>query len=65
MRCIGLLGGDGGRAAACCDLPIVVPSGDTQRIQEVHAVLIHLVCELVEAGVLGEDRTGTDHAQAR
>jgi phosphoheptose isomerase len=65
MRCIGLLGGDGGRAAACCDLPIVVPSDDTQRIQEVHAVLIHLVCELVEAGVLGEDLTGTDHAQAR
>jgi hypothetical protein len=30
-----------------------VPSADTQKIQEVHLVAIHLVCELVEARVAG------------
>ena len=33
MKVIGLLGRDGGRAAELCDLALVVPSHDTQRIQ--------------------------------
>ena len=30
------------------DTAIVVPSTDTQRIQEVHILVIHLLCELIE-----------------
>ena len=52
MRCIGILGGDGGAAAPVCDVPILAASDDTQRIQEVHTLVIHLMCELVEAGVM-------------
>jgi phosphoheptose isomerase len=61
MRTIGILGGDGGAAAALCDIPVIAASEDTQRIQEVHTLVIHLVCELVEAGVLDEsgERRGT------
>lgn len=46
---IGLLGRDGGNVAALCDLALIVPSNDTQRIQETHNLIGHVVCELVES----------------
>ena len=46
---IGLLGRDGGPVAAVCDLALIVPSDDTQRIQETHNLIGHIICELVEA----------------
>jgi D-sedoheptulose 7-phosphate isomerase len=49
MSVIGLLGRDGGKVAALCDLALVVQSNDTQRIQETHNLIGHIVCELVEA----------------
>lgn len=52
LRRVALLGGDGGDLRALADLALIVPSSDTQHIQEVHTVLIHLVCELVERRVL-------------
>ncbi|MBA2504017.1 MAG: D-sedoheptulose 7-phosphate isomerase [Pyrinomonadaceae bacterium] len=48
MKTIGLLGGDGGCVAALCDLALVVSSRDTQRIQETHNLLGHILCETVE-----------------
>jgi D-sedoheptulose 7-phosphate isomerase len=48
MKVIGLLGRDGGRVAPLCDLALVVPSKDTQRIQETHNLIGHILCELVE-----------------
>ena len=48
MKVIGLLGRDGGRCAGLCDLALVVASDDTQRIQETHNLIGHVVCELVE-----------------
>ncbi len=48
LRTIGLLGRDGGEMAPLCDHPLVVPSSTTPRIQEVHHLLLHLLCELVE-----------------
>lgn len=47
-RTIGLLGKDGGTIKAACDLALVIPSSDTPRIQEGHATIIHIVCDLVE-----------------
>jgi len=52
LRTLALTGGDGGDLAALADVTVPVPADDTQRIQEVHAVLIHLVCELVETRML-------------
>jgi D-sedoheptulose 7-phosphate isomerase len=46
---IALLGGDGGLIAPETDLPIIVTSTDTTRIQECHITLIHAISELVEA----------------
>ena len=45
---IGLLGGDGGPARALCDHPLIVPSGVTARVQEMHITLGHAVLELLE-----------------
>lgn len=48
---IALLGGDGGLIAPETDLPIIVASTDTTRIQECHITLIHAISELVEAEI--------------
>jgi phosphoheptose isomerase len=52
LRTVALLGGDGGDAVGLADLPLVVPSVDTQHVQEMHIALIHLLCQLVEDRVL-------------
>ena len=46
---VGLLGRDGGPAAALCALALIVPSDDTQRIQETHNLIGHIICELIES----------------
>jgi D-sedoheptulose 7-phosphate isomerase len=45
---IGLLGGDGGKLKKLVDLPVIVPSKHTARIQESHILIAHLICDLVE-----------------
>ena len=45
---IGFLGGDGGAAAALCDVPLIVPSVETARVQEAHITLGHAILELLE-----------------
>ncbi|MFB2834887.1 glycosyltransferase [Floridanema evergladense] len=48
LNCIGILGKDGGDLHLLADISIIVPENDTQHIQEVQIVVIHLICELVE-----------------
>ena len=55
MKVIGLLGRDGGLCAPLCDLALVVPSDDTQRIQETHNLVGHILCELVETALFGQE----------
>jgi len=45
---IGLLGRDGGKLKAQCDVSIVVPSQVTARIQEAHILIGHSLCGAVE-----------------
>ena len=45
---IGLLGNNGGLLKKYVDIPIIVPSKSTPRIQEAHRVIYHIICELVE-----------------
>ncbi|MBS4029212.1 MAG: D-sedoheptulose 7-phosphate isomerase [Ignavibacteriales bacterium] len=54
MVTIGLLGKDGGKAKPLCDHSIVVPSNDTQRIQEGHITIGHILCGLIEREMFGE-----------
>lgn len=54
MRTICLLGGSGGVLREACDVAVVVPSENTQRIQEAHITLGHIICESVEQLLHGE-----------
>lgn len=45
---IGLLGNKGGTIRKICDIPIIVDSSSTPRIQEAHRTIYHIICEEVE-----------------
>jgi D-sedoheptulose 7-phosphate isomerase len=49
MHTIALVGQSGHEAAAQSDVVISVDADDTPRIQEVHLIVEHVLCELVEA----------------
>jgi len=51
---IGLLGKDGGTIKEICDLPLIIPSDDTPRIQEGHITVIHILCDLIEQSLFGK-----------
>lgn len=48
MMTIGLLGGEGGNLRSMVDVAVIIPSGDTQRIQEGHICTAHILCGLIE-----------------
>lgn len=48
MHTVGFTGRDGGVMANLCDLSFIVPSEVTARIQEMHILGGHIICELVE-----------------
>jgi len=63
LRTIALLGGDGGDLQPLADHVVLVPSRNTQHIQEAHDVVVHVLCELVEqrlvaAGWFAQSRGG-------
>ena len=45
---IGMLGNKGGKIGKIVDIPIIIGSSSTPRIQEVHRTIFHIICELVE-----------------
>jgi D-sedoheptulose 7-phosphate isomerase len=47
-RTIGLSGKEGGAMNMHCNVNIVVPSDDTPRIQEMHILFIHTICQIVD-----------------
>ncbi|MDP4116057.1 MAG: D-sedoheptulose 7-phosphate isomerase [Bacteroidota bacterium] len=51
MKVIGFLGGTGGKLLNMVDVPIVIPSTNTQRIQEGHITVAHIFCELIETSI--------------
>ena len=48
---VGFLGKSGGLLATLVDLPLVIPSHNTQRIQEAHITVGHILCTLIEKGL--------------
>lgn len=53
IKVIGFLGGTGGKLKDQIDIPIIIPSNNTQRIQEGHITVAHIICELVELDLYG------------
>ncbi len=50
---IGFLGKGGGPSKDLVDIAIVIPSDDTQRIQEGHITAAHIICGIVENEMFG------------
>lgn len=48
LSTVAFLGGDGGVARDIVDYPLIVPSKVTARIQEMHILFGHILCELLE-----------------
>ncbi|MEO1200144.1 MAG: SIS domain-containing protein [Pseudomonadota bacterium] len=48
VSCLLLSGRDGGHARALADIAIIVPSDVTARIQEVHILIGHILCEALD-----------------
>jgi D-sedoheptulose 7-phosphate isomerase len=58
MRVIALTGHGGGRIAGLLadrDVHLCVPHDRTARIQEVHLLMIHCLCDAIDNALLGED----------
>jgi len=58
MKVVALSGRDGGRMAgmfAADDVEIRVPATRTARIQEVHLLVIHCLCDLIDTTLLGSN----------
>ena len=57
LRTIGMTGESGGKMKELSDILLAVPSRITPRIQEVHIMIGHIICELVEAELFGKEQT--------
>lgn len=58
LACIALNGRNGGeltRLLAATDVDLCVPGPSTARIQEVHGIIIHCLCDLIDYQLFGED----------
>jgi D-sedoheptulose 7-phosphate isomerase len=58
MNVVALTGKGGGRAGellAAQDVHLCVPHARTMRIQEVHLLIIHCLCDAIDATLLGDD----------
>lgn len=51
LTTVAFLGKDGGRLRGGCDIELLVPSGNTARIQEVHKLLFHTLCGWIDQRV--------------
>lgn len=50
---VGMVGNLGGEIGNLCDFILAVPSAETPRIQEGHALLGHVLCGLIERAMFG------------
>lgn len=48
LKVIGLTGAGGGKMAELCDICLAVPAQVTARIQEMHIMIGHILCEIAE-----------------
>jgi D-sedoheptulose 7-phosphate isomerase len=56
IKTVGLTGRGGGRLAAIVEVALVVEAESTQRIQETHITVGHILCELVEEALYPGNR---------
>ena len=50
-KTLGLSGNNGGKFGGHCDLNLIVPSEITARIQEMHILIGHIICQAIDDSV--------------
>ncbi len=55
MITFGLLGKDGGKLNGKCDFQIIAPGKTTDRIQEIHIAVLHIIIETIERFLFPEN----------
>ena len=55
MTCLGLLGNKGGICLNLCDRSFIVNSSNPSRVQEIHIIFYHMMCELIENSFIKRD----------
>jgi D-sedoheptulose 7-phosphate isomerase len=55
MKVLALTGREGGEIAPLADVTVPVPDTDTARIQEIHLIALHLICQIVEERLSSPD----------
>ena len=48
LKTVALLGKDGGKLKGVCDYEFIIPGETSDRIQEVHMMILHIIIEGVE-----------------
>jgi len=48
IYCVGFLGRDGGKLLQACDEYFLIPASTSDRVQEVHMVILHIIIQEVE-----------------
>lgn len=48
IKTIGMTAAGGGKMAEICDVCLVIPDKNTARAQEIHSLIGHILCEIVE-----------------
>ncbi|MBN1793755.1 MAG: D-sedoheptulose 7-phosphate isomerase [Candidatus Omnitrophica bacterium] len=56
MTTVGLTGKAPNKISEACDIALAIPSSDTQRIQELHIAVGHIICELTEQSLFSQVR---------
>jgi len=54
-KTVGFSGRGGGDMNTLCDINLVVPAEDTARIQEMHIVIGHTICHLIDQAFIDEN----------
>jgi D-sedoheptulose 7-phosphate isomerase len=47
-KTLGFSGHDGGAMNGICDINLIVPSDNTPRIQEIHILFGHIICQIID-----------------
>ena len=51
LKTIGFLGSDGGKLKDLVEIPLIVPFKGSDRVQEVHILMGHIICHLIESSL--------------
>ncbi|RPJ77346.1 MAG: glycosyltransferase [Acidobacteria bacterium] len=64
IKCVAVLGPAPGELRHLADVPIVAPASEAEQVHEVHTVILHLLCDLVEERLAGRRPAAASIAEA-